>query len=147
MPEAMDSNNQQLDTNHVLTDDELAARGMIKIQAYARDSTAKSDNAIRAKRAREKSQASGAGQLNVIVPVVAHETLRRIAKDLQHGAELSEILKIELVKELRIVNPHATIEISTNEGHQGAKPAGLKRLLAGWKEWFTSLFKLHVPST
>lgn len=148
MPETNDRNNQELDTNQALTltDDELAAHGMVKIHAYARAGTAKTDSAQRAKRAREKSQASGARQLNIIAPVVAHEVLRSIAKDLQQGADLSEVLKKELLNELRTVNSDATVEISTKERPQGSKTMGLKRLLARWKDWFSHRFGLHLPS-
>lgn len=143
MQEALNEVNQQLHANQdALTDEELAARGMVKIHAFARAMSGTTDNARRSKRAREKSQASGARQLNVVAPVDAHEALRRIAKDLQHGVSLSEVLKNELVTELLRENPQTTVEIPTGQTFKHSKPKRFTLILAKWKGWLSRVLNL-----
>jgi hypothetical protein len=129
--------------NDGLSDEELTARGLIKIQAFARATQSVTGSATRTKRAREKSAASGARQLNVVAPVVAHSALRVIAKDLQLGLSLSDVLHQALTHELQREDPSAMVKVTTSKETTQAKAVGLRiKFLAFWKTWVT---RLRVP--
>ena len=118
-----------------LTDEELATRGLIKIQAFARATPSVTGSATRTKRAREKAAASGAGQCNVVAPVLAHPALRTIARDLQSGASLSDVLRHVLTTELQKADPSAIVKVTTEretneEKAEGQRMTGLAVLRA-----------------
>ena len=122
-----------------LTDEELTAHGIIKIQAYARASSNPTGSAARSKRARERAAASGAGQLNVTAPVVAHATLRAIAKDLQAGSALCDVLRGALTAEAQRTSPSALVTVTTDRA--AAKAPAIRQktnVLAAWKIWVTA---------
>jgi hypothetical protein len=119
-----------------LSDEELTARGLVKIQAFTRATQGVTGSATRTKRAREKSAASGARQLNVIAPVVVHDALRTIAKDLQLGLSLSDVLQQALTIELQRQDPCAMVKVTTRKEPMQPKAVGLKtNFLALWKAW------------
>jgi hypothetical protein len=121
-------------TEDGLSDDELTAHGLVKIQAFARATPSVTGSAMRTKRAREKSAASGARQLNVVAPVVAHSALRTIAKDLQLGLSLSDVLQQALTIELQRVDPCAMVKVTTHKNTTQPKAVGLRtNFLALWK--------------
>jgi len=123
-----------------LSDEELTARGLVKIQAFARATPSVTGSATRTKRAREKSAASGARQLNVVAPVVAHSALRTIAKDLQLGLSLSDVLHQALTNELQKEHPCTMVKVTTHKETTQAKAVGLRmKVLALLKAWVARL--------
>lgn len=123
-----------------LTDEELATRGLIKIQAFARATSSVTDSATRAKRARVKAAASGAQQLNVVAPVLAHPTLRTLAKNLQSGASLADVLHHALTAELQKADPSALVKVTTESEANEVKAAGQKMTaLALFRAWVSRL--------
>lgn len=123
-----------------LSDAELTARGLIKIQAFARATSSVTGSATRTKRAREKSAVSGARQLNVVAPVLAHSALRSIAKNLQAGLSLSVVLHLALTTELQKEDPCAMVKVTTHEEPIEAKALGLRMIvLALWRAWVARL--------
>ncbi len=126
-----------------LTDEELTAHGIIKIQAYARTSSAPTGSATRSKRARERAAASGAGQLNVTAPVVAHPTLRAIAKDLQAGLALCDVLRDALTVEVQKTSPSALVTVTTDRDTVKAPVMRQKTsALAVWQSWVAALWAM-----
>jgi hypothetical protein len=119
-----------------LTDEELTAHGLVKIQAYTRTTSGATGSATRAKRAREKAAASGARQLNVTAPLAAHPALRAIAKDLQAGSALCDVLRGALTAEVQKTAPFALVTVTTDRA--AAKAPAMRQktnVLAAWKTW------------
>lgn len=85
------------DCANALSDDSLASGGLVRVSAFMR--TKASANAARVKKAREKAADTGVRQLNVVVPLAAHATMKAIAKDLQAGGSLSDVLKAAIALE------------------------------------------------
>ncbi|MFO1291749.1 MAG: hypothetical protein U1F07_01585 [Rubrivivax sp.] len=79
-----------MDCAAALSDDALAASGLVKVAAYIR--TKSSANATRVRKSRQKAADAGVRQLNVVVPLAAHAAMKAIAKDLQQGASLADVL-------------------------------------------------------
>ena len=79
--------NGMLDTSKILTDDELAAGGVVPVQAYMR--TRASKNAVRKRRAKAKAleDKTPRKQLNVMAPAdaAARDALKRVAERLVDG--------------------------------------------------------------
>ena len=87
-----------LDCANTLSDDTLAAGGLVRVSAFMR--TNSSANAARVKKSREKLAAdTGVKQLNVVVPLLAHAAMKTIAKNLQAGGSLGDVLKAALALE------------------------------------------------
>ncbi len=84
-----------------LSDAELAARGFKKIQAFARTATAGDGSAARSKRAREKAKVLGVSQLNIVAPECAHAALKAMAKRLQAGETLAQVMRSTLAEEAK----------------------------------------------
>jgi hypothetical protein len=82
-----------------LTDSELAAHGLQKIEAFTRTKSASKGNAVRAKRARQKAKELGVSQLNILVPEIAHPAIKAMAKKLQAGLPLIEVLQSLLAEQ------------------------------------------------
>lgn len=74
-----------------LSDDELANQGLVKITAFMR--TEQSIEAARKKRQREKEANQGVKQLNVKLPVEAHETVKAIAQACAQGKTVQEAIQ------------------------------------------------------
>jgi len=76
-----------LDASKVLTDDDLAAGGVVPVQAYMR--TKASKNAVRKRRAKAKALEGGTPrkQLNIVAPAdpAARDALKRTADRLVDG--------------------------------------------------------------
>ena len=89
--------NVALDYANILSDNSLASGGLVRVSAFMR--TKASANAARVKKAREKAADTGIRQLNVVVPLAAHAAMKAIAKDLQAGGLLSDVLKAALAHE------------------------------------------------
>lgn len=85
------------DCANALSDDSLASGGLVRVSAFMR--TKASANAARVKKAREKAADTGVRQLNVVVPLAAHAAMKAIAKDLQAGGLLGDVLKAALALE------------------------------------------------
>lgn len=82
-----DIQNGMLDASKVLTDDELAAGGVVPVQAYMR--TKASKNAVRKRRAKAKALEDDTPrkQLNLMAPAdpVARDALKQVAERLVDG--------------------------------------------------------------
>lgn len=76
--------------NDVLTDEQLQAGGLTKINAYVRSTPSK--NAVRLKKQKDKAAENGIKQLNIQVPISMHETMKQIANHAQTDEKLKEIL-------------------------------------------------------
>jgi hypothetical protein len=92
-----------------LTDSELAAHGLIKIEAFTRTNAASKGNAARAKRARQKAKELGVSQLNIMAPEIAHPTIKELAKKLQAGLPLVEVLQSLLAEQSKV--PNKSVEV------------------------------------
>jgi hypothetical protein len=82
--------NGMIDTTKVLTDDELAAGGVVPVQAFMR--TRASKNAIRKRKQAQRAEKGADGraprkQLNIVAPAdpAARDALKRVAERLVDG--------------------------------------------------------------
>lgn len=78
-----------IDSDRVLSDDELLAGGLQPVKAYVRTRAGKA--AERQQRYREKKEAEGFKQTNVQVPDEHQETIREIARRLREGEPLEGV--------------------------------------------------------
>lgn len=128
----------------VLSDDELAAHGFVKIQAFTRAPSSLTGSATRSKRAREKAAASGARQLNVTAPLEAHPLLRDIAKELQAGSTLSDVLRNALTIEVQKTDPCAVVTLTAQRNVVKAEAAGQRpKTLELWKRLVTAFLAIR----
>lgn len=140
-----------IDCGSILSDDALSAGGLVRVNAFMR--TKSSANAARVKKSRAKATENGVGQLNVVVPLAAHAALKAIAKDLQDGAELWEVLKAALAVEAQVLKPIGPPD-SARHSEQQALPLPHSRAQAlelavarlarlwGWRRLLARLFGL-----
>ncbi|MCE4558256.1 hypothetical protein [Pelomonas cellulosilytica] len=84
-----------IDAAAVLPDEALAAGGLVPVAAFMR--TRSSANASRLKKSRPKADVAGLLQLNVVVPVPGHAAIKAMARELQAGAALHDVLQATLV--------------------------------------------------
>jgi hypothetical protein len=110
-----------IDAAAVLSDEDLAAGGLVPVAAFMR--TRSSANASRLKKSRAKADAAGLRQLNVVVPVAAHAAIKAMARELQAGAALHDVLQAALV--------NATQGTESATGGRTALPGWL-RAVARW---------------
>ena len=135
-----------LDCAAILSDDSLASGGLVRVSAFMR--TKASANAARVKKSREKAADTGVRQLNVVVPLAAHAAMKAIAKDLQAGVSLGDVLKAALALEASEPVP-ARAPGSTSASAQPARaPERLRHAepatarLASLKGWCLALARL-----
>lgn len=95
------------DPDKVLTDEQLAAGGLVKVNAFMRSKA--SANALRVKRHRDRKEAEGVKQINVQATEEAREVIKEIAKRTATGEELESVLA-QIVSEAGITLPTATPE-------------------------------------
>lgn len=74
----------------VLTDEQLAAGGLVKVNAFMRSKA--SANALRVQKHREKKEAEGVKQINVQASEEARQAIKAIADRTKAGEELSNVL-------------------------------------------------------
>lgn len=110
-----------IDDASVLSDEALTAGGLVPVTAFVR--TRSSANASRLKKSRAKAADAGLRQLNVVVPVAAHAAVKAMARELQAGAALHDVLQAALV------NASQGTESAT--GGRTALPGWL-RVVARW---------------
>lgn len=124
-----------------LSDDFLASSGLRKVSAFVRAPT--SANAMRVKKAREKARDSGSGQINVMAPVAVHTAIKSMAKELQNGKTICEVLEGALQAELKTANPRASAQvISGLDAELHAQLAARLVRLEGWRRWLAKLIGL-----
>lgn len=143
-PDALQSENvfvqSTLDAT-TLSDDFLASSGLRKVSAFVR--APKSANALRVKKAREKTREGGSGQVNVTAPVAVHTAIKSIAKELQNGKTICKVLEGALQAELKTVNPQASVQvISGPDAELHEQIAGRLVRLEGWRRWLAKLIGL-----
>lgn len=95
------------DPDKVLTDEQLAAGGLVKVNAFMRSKA--SANALRVKRHRDRKEAEGVKQINVQATEEAREVIKEIAKRTATGEELESVLA-QIVSEAGISLPTAAPE-------------------------------------
>lgn len=74
----------------VLSDEQLAAGGLVKVAAFMR--TKASANALRVKKHREKAETEGIKQINVQAPEEAREIIKTIAERTKAGETITQVL-------------------------------------------------------
>jgi len=115
-----------------LSDDALSAAGLAKVYAFVRKERAPS--ASRSKRAREKAAEVGSGQLNVVVPLVAHRAVKAMAKELQTGSSVTEALTTLLAAELKAPHPGVVVRVMSDSRAREADALAKKiTALRGWR--------------
>lgn len=82
-----------IDSDRVLSDDELQAGGLQPVKAYVRTKAGKA--AERQQRYRQKKEAEGFKQTNVQVPEEHQETIREIARKLREGEPLDGLAPVK----------------------------------------------------
>jgi hypothetical protein len=75
----------------VLTDSDLEDGGLRQVRAFVR--TKASKNALRVKKHRDKAEAEGLQQVNVIAPEEARAVVKQIAKRTASGEPLGHVLQ------------------------------------------------------
>ena len=81
--------------------------------------------------------------MNVTAPVVAHPTLREIAKDLQAGLALCDVLRDALTVEVQKTSPSALVTVTTDRDTVKAPVMRQKAsALAVWKSWVAALWAM-----
>lgn len=78
------------DPETVLTDEQLAAGGLVKVNAFMRSKA--SANALRVQKHREKKEAEGVKQINVQANEEARQAIKAIAERTKAGEQLSNVL-------------------------------------------------------
>lgn len=119
-----------------LSDEALSAGGLARVYAFVRkeESANISANAERAKRARQKAAVAGAGQLNVVVPLAAHRVIKTMAKALQTGDSLPEVLTSLLAAEFRAAHPGVVVRVMSDANARKADEQAKKiAKLRGWR--------------
>ena len=126
-----------------LSDEELLARGFLKIQAFTRTKAAVTGDAVRSKRARQKASDKGMSQINVLAPTTAHTALKAIAKQLQAGLPMTDALQSCLLAAEQLNDPTATVRVMTGPEAAAVETVAAKLLkLQGWRLWLARLFRL-----
>ena len=98
---------------------------------------------MRVKRAREKALNGGSGQINVMAPVDVHLAIKSIAKELQNGKNICEVLESALQLELKATNPSASVQvISGLDAQLHSRLAERLVRLEGWRKWLAKLIGL-----
>lgn len=80
-----------VDTDAALTDEQLLAGGLAPVQAFVRTKQGKA--ALRAQRHKEKQEALGVRQVNVMAPEEAQEPIKQIAARTKAGEPLEVVLR------------------------------------------------------
>jgi hypothetical protein len=88
-----DAENAQkaVDAAKVLSDEQLEEGGLRQVRAFVR--TRASKNALRVAKHREKAEAEGLQQVNVVAPVEIRDALKEIAKRTASGEPLAVVLR------------------------------------------------------
>lgn len=121
-----------------LSDSTLAANGLVKVSAFVRSPA--SANAARLRRAKRKANENGAGQVNVVAPIAAHRAIKAIARALQEGRSVKEVLESRLVEETKAIDPTTVVRVvSENDAklfdNLLQKISGLR----GWRRFLARL--------
>ena len=74
-----------------LTDEQLAAAGLVRKMAYVKEKQ-KSGNAKRVEKHREKQRAEGVKQMNIVAPAGARDAIKLIADRTRSGEDLGQVL-------------------------------------------------------
>lgn len=74
----------------VLSDEQLSASGLTKINAFVRSKA--SANALRVKRHKEKAEKLGLKQINVWAPISVHDVIKQVAERTKEGGKLEDVL-------------------------------------------------------
>lgn len=118
---------QVADPATTLTDAELEAGGLRQVKAFVR--TKASSNALRVRKHREKAEAQGMGQVNVVAPAEARDTIKAIAKRTAGGESLDAVLR-----DLVGVVPPVVVRLPESEAKiiKAARESGWRGRLIRW---------------
>ena len=121
---------QQQGNSTELTEEQLAAAGLVKKIAYIKGETV-SGNAKRVKKTREKQAAAGVGQMNVVAPEAARNTIKLIADRTRSGEDLGQVLAslVPVATETAIKGPETASEAIKPAPAAVALTSEQKRLL------------------
>lgn len=127
------------DPETVLTDEQLTAGGLVKVNAFMRSKA--SANALRVQKHREKKEAEGVKQINVQASEEARQAIKAIADRTKSGETLPEVLASlagtlpsipQLAKKTETPDPKA--ERLTIEEKQLVQIGHQVRSLTGWRK-------------
>jgi hypothetical protein len=125
-----------------VSDDALAAVGLLKVQAFVR-SEAASANSTRLKRARKKAADAGRAQVNVVAPVAAHAIIKEMAREMQGGMSARGSLERLLSAEVRGTDPGAVVKIMPAQAAARLENLSARlRRLTGWRRWLAKMIGL-----
>lgn len=135
----------------ILTDQQLERSGLVKVEAFMRTRT--SAAAARKAKQREKQEATGLKQTNLIAPVAVHEPLRAIAKTCTEGKSIEDAIKIAVpsvtspalvTPEPKTITVEKIIEVEKIDPDTERLAAIGRRVqaLQGWKRRIAHLLKL-----
>lgn len=118
---------QVADPAATLTDAELEAGGLRQVKAFVR--TKASRNALRVRKHREKVEAEGLGQVNVVAPTGARDTIKAIARRTAGGESLEAVLR-----DLAGVVPPVVVRLPEGEAKiiKAARESGWRGRLIRW---------------
>lgn len=116
-----------VDPAAVLTDEQLRDGGLAKVDAFVR--TKASKNALRQQRHKEKQEAAGIKQLNVMMPETAHDTIKQLVARVKEGATVDEALK-SMGRPAAESQPDLSTERLVGIGRKVESLTGWKRALA-----------------
>lgn len=114
----------------VLTDDALAAGGLVKVNAFMR--TKSSAGALRVQKHRDKKEAEGVKQINVQASEEARQAIKTIAARTGEGEKLENVLA-ELVGDRLTTEEKQTIAI----GQQ-------VKALTGWRKKVAQAIGINI---
>lgn len=111
-----------IDTNSILTDEQLGRAGLIKIEAFVRTKT--SAAASRKAKQRAKEKAEGIQTVTLTVPAAAKEQLKAVAAEVASGKSL--------VDAVQSVTSHGQVTKSKAEiiGERALALTGWRRIIA-----------------
>lgn len=130
------------DPESVLTDEQLAAGGLVKVNAFMRSKT--SANALRVKKHREKKETEGIKQINVQANEEARQAIKAIADKTKAGEPLSDVLAT-LAGTTPTANPKAeTPEPITAEEKELVQIGKQVKQLTGWRKAIARMIGIKV---
>lgn len=133
----------------VLTDEQLAAGGLVKVNAFMRSKA--SANALRVQKHREKKEAEGVKQINVQASEEARQAIKAIADRTKAGETLPEVLASLAGTLPSIPQPTARTETPdpkgerlTMEEKQLVQIGHQVKRLSGWRKALARVIGLTV---
>jgi len=130
----------------ILTDEQLAAGGLVKVNAFMRSKA--SANALRVKKHREKKETEGIKQINVQANEEARQAIKAIADRTKAGEPISDVLAT-LAGTTPTANPKAETpepkpERITTEEMELVQIGQQVKKLTGWRKAIARMIGIKV---